>query len=133
MERGSFGLLLVSLESMEAFREAYGFVASDDVLRAFSVMITNTLRELGSSEDFLGHLSPTDFLLVAPSGSLPVLQEKLRARLEQSLDYFYPVKDREQAAQRREHLHIKMANMLPRSGQFATPDALKTELLRLKQ
>jgi DNA-binding response OmpR family regulator len=133
MQRGNFGLLLISLESMEAFREAYGFVASDDVLRAFSVMITNTLRETGTSDDFLGHLSPTDFLLVAPSANLPVLQEKLRTRLEQSLDYFYPIKDREQAVQRNDRLYIKMANIPAVSGQYHSPDVLKTELLRLKR
>jgi DNA-binding response OmpR family regulator len=133
MQQGNYGLLLVSLESMEAFREAYGFVASDDVLRAFSVMITNTLRELGTADDFLGHLSPTEFLLVTPSASLPALQEKLRTRLEQSLDYFYPIKDREQAALRNDRLFIKMANLLPAAGQFSSTDMLKTELLRLKQ
>jgi DNA-binding response OmpR family regulator len=133
MRRGNFGLVLISLESMEAFRETYGFVASDDVLRAFSMMISNTLQELGGTGDVLGHLGPTEFLLAAPAANLAALQEKLRARLEQSLDYFYPIKDREPAVQGRSRLFVKMANMLPKPGQFSSPDALKTELLRLKQ
>jgi GGDEF domain-containing protein len=91
-------LLFIILENMDAFREAYGFVASDDVLRAISLMIVNTMREVSRPEDFLGHLSGTDFVLVLPPSNLAALSEKLRARLDQSMEYFYPIKDREQMA-----------------------------------
>src|SRR5688572_10916567 len=94
--KDSMALLFVSLKHMDAFREAYGFVASDDVLRAISLMIGNTLREFSRPEDFLGHLSPTDFILLVPSSNLNSLSEKLRSRLDQSMEYFYPIKDREQ-------------------------------------
>lgn len=133
IHRGAFGAMLVSLENMDDFRESYGFVASDDVLRAFSVMITNTLRELGSPDDFFGHITPTDFVLIAPQGNLSMLEEKLRARLEQSLDYFYPLKDREQSSNRRDRLSVKLAAIQSAAGQFASPEAIKTELLRRKK
>jgi len=127
------GILLVAIENMEAFREAYGFVASDDVLRAISLMIVNTMRDVGSPTDFLGHLSGTDFLLVAPPANLAALQEKLRARLEQSMDYFYPIKDREQASKRQDRLSVKIAEISAVKGKFTEVDKLKTELLRLKK
>ncbi len=133
MSRGGFGALLVSLVNMDAFREAYGFVASDDVLRAISVMIVNTLREVGSPDSFLGHLEPADFLLITPAGSVSTLVEKLRSRLEQSLDYFYPLKDREQAAKRTDRLAIKIAEIQQAPGQMLGPEEIKAELLRLKR
>ncbi|HVN16685.1 MAG TPA: response regulator [Anaerolineales bacterium] len=133
MQKKSVGLLLVSLENMDAFREAYGFVASDDVLRAISVMITNTLREISSPEDFLGHISPTDFVLIVPTTNLSPLQERLRSRLEQSLDYFYPIKDREQASKSKNRLAIKLAELPSAAGRFNGPDQIKVELLRLKK
>jgi DNA-binding response OmpR family regulator len=133
MQNGSSGILLVSLESMDSFREAYGFVASDDVLRAVSVMIVNTLREVGTPDDFLGHLSPTEFVLVVHQTNLASLQERLRSRLEQSLDYFYPIKDREQVAKRKNRLGIKIAKITSASGHFESADQIKVELLRLKQ
>lgn len=126
------GLLLVSFENMDAFREAYGFVASDDVLRAVGVMISNTLRDTSSSSDFVGHLSPTDFVLVVPASTAPTLEERLRTRLEQSLDYFYPIKDREQASKRSDRLSVKLALMASVKGRFEGVDQLKTELLRSK-
>ena len=133
MQDGSSGVLLVSLENMDSFREAYGFVASDDVLRAASVMITNTLREASNPDDFLGHLSSTEFVLIVPQTNIPSLQDRLRSRLEQSLDYFYPIKDREQAAKRKDRLGIKIAKISSASGNYESADQIKVELLRLKQ
>lgn len=102
-------ILYISIQNMGAFREAYGFVASDDVLRAISLMIVNTLREFSRSDDFLGHLSATDLVLVVPSSNLHVLRDKLKSRLEQSVEYFYPLKDREQVAKRPDRLGAKLA------------------------
>jgi len=133
IQKNGSGILLVSIENMDSFREAYGFVASDDVLRAISLMISNTMREISGTSDFLGHLSGTDFLLVAPPAAVPALQEKLRARLEQSMDYFYPIKDRDQASKRKDRLSVKIAEITSVKGNFTTVDQLKMELLRLKK
>ncbi len=112
-------LLFVSLENMDAFRESYGFVASDDVLRAISLMIANTMGEFSRPEDFLGHLSGTDFILVLPPSNLASLSEKLRARLGQAMEYFYPIKDREQMANRTDRLGAKLAE-IPSLKNFPT-------------
>lgn len=45
-------LLFVLLENINSFRKSYGFVASDDVLRAISLMIVNTMREVSRPEEF---------------------------------------------------------------------------------
>jgi len=38
LHRFTWTMLIVSLENLENFRETYGFVASDDVMRAVSLM-----------------------------------------------------------------------------------------------
>ncbi len=126
-------LLFVSIENMAFFREAYGFVASDDVLRAISLMIVNTMREVSRPEDFLGHLSGTDFILVLPPSNLSALSEKLRVRLEQSLEYFYPIKDREQMAKSQSRLGVKLAELNSLKDKPENVDQIKAELLRLKK
>ncbi|HEX2696121.1 MAG TPA: hypothetical protein VHM28_00335, partial [Anaerolineales bacterium] len=133
LKEDGWAALLVSLENMDTFRESYGFVASDDVLRAVSLMIANTLREAGNSDDFLGHAAPTDFVLVVPPANLQALHDRLRSRLDQSLDYFYPIKDREQASKRKDHLAIKMAEAPVLAGHFSTAEQLKVDLLRRKK
>jgi PleD family two-component response regulator len=133
IENDGLSVILVALENLDSFREIYGFVASDDVLRAFSVMIQNTIAEIGGKEDFLGHLGSAEFVLIAPTVYLPSLQERLRSRLTQSLDYFYPIKDRERASKRPDRLGVMMSEMPAVKGRFTSVDKLKVELLRLKR
>lgn len=134
MQAGNVVFLLASLENLEAFREAYGFVASDDVLRAVSVMIQNTLREAGGNpNNFVGHVSNSAFVLVLAPADMPALKERLQARLEQALEYFYPIKDRQHITGQDGRLAIRMSEIKSVAGSFPGVDALKTELLRLRK
>jgi len=129
IHKSGWALLHISINHLEAFREAYGFVASDDVLRAISLMIHNTMKESGSPEDFLGHISPTDFVVVVAPENMPPFQDRIRSRLEQSLDYFYPIKDRELASKRPDRLSIKVNEIPSVFGRFTSVDQLKKDLL----
>jgi GGDEF domain-containing protein len=131
IQRGRWSLILVSIINLDIFRDAYGFVASDDVLRAISLMIHNAMREVGDADDFVGHLTPTDFVLVVSPGNLSALQERVRTRLEQSLDYFYPIKDRDRASKSKDRLVIKVLEVPAGRGRYNEVDSLKKELLRL--
>jgi len=129
--KGSRSLLLVSLINLDVFRDLYGFVASDDVMRAVSLMIQNAMHEISNEDDFLGHLTPTDFVLATKTANSQTIHKQLRTRLEQSLDYFYPIKDREQAIKGDNKLVVKVVEVPSISGKFNTLDSLKKELLRL--
>jgi DNA-binding response OmpR family regulator len=126
-------ILFVSIDNMDIFRESYGFVASDDVLRAISLMVVNTMREVSRPEDFLGHLSGTDFILVIPPSNLSVLGEKLRARLDQSMEYFYPIKDREEMSSRKDRLNAKLSELTLSNGKHSDLEQVKAELVRMKK
>jgi len=132
---GCFGnldwtMVVISLENLDIFRESYGFVASDDVLRAVSLMIQNTRKEVGGEDDFLGHLGPTDFVLISNQERANSLQERIRNRLKQSLHYFYPIKDREQSSARNTHLEFRSGVLQSGDGVFNSLDDLKLSLLR---
>lgn len=133
VHRSGLSLLHISIQNLQAFRDSYGFVASDDVLRAISLMILNTLKETGSPEDFLGHLSPSDFVIVLSPETLPPFQEKIKARLQQSLDYFYPLSDREQATKLANRLGVQVNDIPSVYGKYSNVDQLKKELLSRAQ
>jgi len=131
IHKSGWALLHISISHLDSFRDAYGFVASDDVLRAISVMIHNTMKEISPSitDDFLGHISPTDFVVVTTPSNLPAFHERLSSRLEQSLDYFYPIKDRELASKQANRLSIKVAEVPSVFGRFSSVDQLKKDVL----
>lgn len=129
----SWGMVVVSLHNLDSFREHYGFVASDDVMRAVSLMIHNAMREVGTPDNFLGHLSPTEFLLMTEPGTAASMDDRVRSRLEQSLDYFYPIKDRDQAMSRESRLLVQSAHLASGERRFSSLDELKAELLQRKK
>jgi DNA-binding response OmpR family regulator len=129
IHKSGWALLHIAISHLDSFRESYGFVASDDVLRAISLMIHNTMKETGSSDVFLGHISPTDFVIVLTPADLPPFQDRIRSRLEQSLDYFYPIKDREQASKSPTRLSVKILEIPSVFGRYSSVDQLKKDLL----
>lgn len=91
----NWAVMYIGVVGMEAFNEAYGFVAGDDVLRAVGLIISNVVDEAGSMDDFVGHVDMADFVLITVPSNIETLQEKLIVRLKRAISYFYPVKDRE--------------------------------------
>jgi CheY-like chemotaxis protein len=53
-----------SLRNTEQFREVYGFVASDDLLRAISIMMVDALREFATQDDFIHQRLAADFFTI---------------------------------------------------------------------
>ncbi len=130
LESDDWALLLVSIDHLTEFREAYGFVASDDVQRAVSLMIHNAMRGVGGANDFLGQIGPTDFVLFTTPNNLTALSERIRSRLHQSLDYFYPLKDRGQNVAVGRRLGVRMGSLVASDGPFKSLETLKATLAR---
>jgi DNA-binding response OmpR family regulator len=133
LKKDNWGMLLVSIQNMDAFREQYGFVASDDVIRAVSLMVNNILHEAGARETFIGHFSATEFLLLTEPDTAGLLGERVHTRLEQALDYFYPIKDREQDGGRADRLVVKTAHLASNDGKFVSVDEIKSMLLQRRK
>ena len=133
VHKSGLSLLHISIANLQTFREAYGFVASDDVLRAISLMVSNALKETGSADDFLGHISPSDFVVVVSPETRSAFQEKINSRLQQSLDYFYPLNDREQVSKSKNRLAIQVYELPAVFGKYSSVEQLKKELLSRSQ
>jgi len=93
LKESGWAVLYVSIADMEPFNEAYGFVAGDDVLRAVGLILSNVVDEVGTLEDFVGHVGSSDFLLITQESKANDIRDKLSTRLERAFNYFYPIKD----------------------------------------
>jgi PleD family two-component response regulator len=130
LAKGAWTVMLTWLENLDRFRDVYGFVAADDVLRAVSLMFVNAVRDVGTTSDFVGHLGVDGFVVVSETGSLDGLRERIETRLEQSLAYFYPVDDRPEDASRiEERLAVRMKVVTPGDRSFRNLDDFKNFLL----
>ncbi len=109
-------LFTVSLRNLDHFREVYGFVASDDLLRAVGLMLHDLLGEMSPAGFFLGHLTQTNFVAIARLESRAVFSERAKKRLEQSFDYFYRDQDRSRGVFREQGLTIAVQELQPAPG-----------------
>jgi DNA-binding response OmpR family regulator len=83
----------VALDGLDAFADAYGFVARDDVLRAIALMVRHVAEEEGGKDTFVGQLDDALFLAITGPEQARRVQERLTHRLQEALALFYPRED----------------------------------------
>jgi len=95
LERDTWSSVGLNIVGLDKFNEIYGFVARDDVLRAIALTLTSAVDELGSIDDFVGHPTENQFIIITVPGKALPLKEHVVERLNQAMTYFYPIHDRE--------------------------------------
>lgn len=131
LKEAGWSLIVVSLDHLDHFREVYGFVASDDLMRAVSLMLEEVHKAIGGKEDFLGHLTPSDFLLITRPDKTSVIIERITQRLEKSLRYFYRDQDRDAEIFTERELKVHIEEILTDPGEIPDMEALQQKLTRL--
>jgi PleD family two-component response regulator len=84
------------INHFESFKDVYGFVAGDDVLRFAGMLIGEVLDGLGTSGDFLGHAGGDNFVIVTTEGAAPGIRQKLKERFAEEVQTHYNFMDRQQ-------------------------------------
>lgn len=121
-----WAVLQVSITHLGEFREQYGFVAADDVLRAVTLMIRNAIREHGTENDFVGHLDDKTFVIITRADAVNRIRDRIESRVEQSREYFYPLRDRDKVRESVSGEHLQLASGIVdhNTGPFEDTDTL---------
>jgi PleD family two-component response regulator len=88
-------LLYVGVNQFEAFTEAYGFVAADDVLRFVAMVLGEAVSDLGTLDDFVGHVGADDFLVITWGEQAREMAARIQQRFAEQVATFYSFRDRE--------------------------------------
>jgi PleD family two-component response regulator len=91
-----WALLDLRINHYGPFKETYGFVAGDDVLRFSAMMIGEVMDELGTSEDFVGHAGGDHFIIITTVQAAPGIQQALQERFDEKVLTHYNFMDRDQ-------------------------------------
>lgn len=91
-----WAFLDVRINHFEPFKDVYGFVTSDDVLRFTGMLLGEVLDELGTSGDFLGHAGGDNFVIFTTEGAAESVRQKLKERFAEEVKTHYNFMDRQQ-------------------------------------
>lgn len=130
LRQKDWALLSVGIRGLRDFSDNYGFVASDDVLRAVALMMKNVSKELGETDPFIGHLGEADFIIIIAPAKAALLRERISARLGQAIDYFYPLTDRERSQAQRPKISLGVSVVTAKDGPFKSPLDVKVAALQ---
>jgi PleD family two-component response regulator len=86
----------IRINSFEAFKDVYGFVAGDDALRFTGMLIGEVLDELGTSSDFIGHAGGDNFIVITKEGASSAIVTALKERFAEQVQTHYNFMDRQQ-------------------------------------
>jgi len=133
LQKENWAIVLISLLHVDAFREKYGFVTSDDVIRAISLMINNIIHESKSKENFVGHLTATDLVIMVDPVAANYVEDQVRLRLEKSMSFFYPVTDLDLVVIKEDRIAVQTSHVSSIDGRFVTFDEVKAELYKRRK
>jgi len=94
-EKG-WALLDARVNNFEPFKDVYGFVTGDDVLRFTAMLIGEVVDELGSASDFIGHAGGDNFVIITSDEKSVAMKARLKERFDTEVQSHYNFMDRQQ-------------------------------------
>ncbi|GAB4531860.1 MAG: response regulator [Anaerolineales bacterium] len=86
----------VRINHFEPFKEVYGFVAGDDLLRFTAMLLGEVVDNLGTSDDFIGHAGGDNFVIITIEDKAAAIRERIKTRFAEEVKTQYNFIDREQ-------------------------------------
>jgi len=86
----------MTINNFDGFKDVYGFVASDDVVRFTAMLLGEVVDELGTSSDFIGHPGGDNFIITTTDDKATAIKVRLKERFATEVQTHYNFMDRQQ-------------------------------------
>ena len=96
IRQNGWALLDARVNNFEPFKDVYGFVAGDDVLRFTAMLIGEVVDELGTTSDFIGHAGGDNFIVITKETKAEAIKARLKERFDNEVQTHYNFMDRQQ-------------------------------------
>jgi PleD family two-component response regulator len=96
IRKKDWALMDIRINYFDQFKEVYGFVAGDDVLRFTAMMMGEVVDELGTVNDFIGHAGGDNFIILTQESAVQAIRDQLKKRFAEEILAQYNFMDREQ-------------------------------------
>ena len=93
---GGWSFMDIRIKHFDPFKDVYGFVAGDDVLRFSAMLLGEVVDELGTSNDFIGHAGGDNFVIITTEQAATSIHKRIKERFDEEVLSHYGFMDREQ-------------------------------------
>ncbi len=83
------------INHFETFKDVYGFVAGDDLLRFTAMLLGEVVDLYGTPNDFIGHPGGDSFIIVTAEENAPQIRQAVKSRFAEEVLAHYSFIDRE--------------------------------------
>ncbi|WP_299025313.1 response regulator [uncultured Thermanaerothrix sp.] len=96
IRQSDWAFMDIRINYFDAFRDVYGLIAANDVVRFTAMLLSEIVDEVGSPTDFIGHAGGDNFVIFTTSQAAPRLKERLKQRFAEAVLSHYNFIDRQQ-------------------------------------
>jgi len=96
IRESDWALLDMRINHFEPFKDVYGFVAGDDIMRFTAMLIGEVVDELGTGNDFIGHAGGDNFIVITTPAAAPNIKQRIKERFAAEILTHYNFLDRQQ-------------------------------------
>lgn len=86
----------VRINHFDGFKNVYGFIAANDVLRFCAMLLGEVVDGLGTPNDFLGHAGGDNFVILTTEEKAPAIRTRIKERFKEEVLAHYSFMDRQQ-------------------------------------
>jgi diguanylate cyclase (GGDEF)-like protein len=99
MRRDDWGIIYVGIKGFSKFKEDYGFVAGEEVLRFAAMVLGKAVDTAGTPNDFIGHIGGDDFIVIAEGEMVTPIVDELQERFDAEVGTHYDWQARQQGVE----------------------------------
>ena len=96
IRKSGWAYMDIRINFFDQFKDVYGFVAADDVLRFAAMLMSEVVDELGSPSDFIGHAGGDNFVIIGSEETADKIRTRLKNRFAEEVQTHYNFMDRQQ-------------------------------------
>lgn len=91
-----WALMDIRVNHFGPFKDEYGFVAGDDVLRSTAMSINEVVDAAGTTDDFIGHAGEDNFIVITAEENAPNIRDEIKKRFAEEVKTHYNFMDADQ-------------------------------------
>lgn len=88
-----WSILYLDLNTFKAYNDVYGFLRGNDLIRLLARIASESARELGGPDDFVGHVGGDDFIIITTPERVEPLCERIIERWDRESRALYSPED----------------------------------------